>query len=271
MRFALMKRGVQVSRLRVAIGEQLKLCPRVITLGARAQMADYTRDERELIRAADIVFYPTARFVDLFATLGKKTFPSSNCYRLVGDRLKQTALLRLLNVPHPRTRVYYGHKQKREILREFVFPLIAKRPFGSSKSGGHFLISDPEQLDWYNQQFNPAYIQEYLNAEQQLRVFVLNYNTTFGYWRKAVNSISKPDSLHTGMWRMDNVPGDVGSMAKQIAWDAGLSDVTLDMIYDGSRYWVLEFIFFQDGEESWPQVGKDRFEKIMEMIERGEL
>ena len=114
MRFALMKRGEQLNRLRVAIGEQLKRCPHVITLGVRAQMADYTRGERELLLAAETVFYPTARFVDLFATLGKQTFPSSNCYRLAGNMLKQTALLRLLNVPHPRTRVYYGQKQKRE-------------------------------------------------------------------------------------------------------------------------------------------------------------
>ena len=270
MRFALMKRGVQVSRLRVAIGEQLRLCPHVITLGVRAQMADYTGDERELLRAAETVFYPSARFVDLFATLGKKTFPSSNCYRLAGDRLKQTALLRLLNVPHPRTRVYYGQKQKREILKDFVFPLVAKRPFGSSRSGRHFLVNDPEELDWYNHQFNPAYIQEYLDAEQELRVVVLNYDTTFVYWRKAASRISTPDSLYTGWWQMDDVPDDVGSMAKQVAWDAGLSDVAIDMIYDGSRYWVLEFIF-QDGDESWPRAGKDHFETIMEMIERGEL
>ncbi len=270
MRFALMKRGVQVSRLRVAIGEQLKRCPHVITLGVRAQMADYTSDERELLLAAETVFYPTARFVDFFATLGKKTFPSSNCYRLAGNMLKQTALLRLLNVPHPRTRVYYGQKQKREILKDFVFPLIAKDPFGSSKSGRDFLITDTEQLDWYNQQFNPAYIQEYLDAEQELRVVVLNYNTTFVYWRKAASSISTPDSPCTGSWRMDNVPDDAVSMAKQIAWDAGLSDVALDMVYDGSRYWVLRFIF-QNGDESWPQAGKDHFGTIMAMIERGEL
>jgi ribosomal protein S6--L-glutamate ligase len=256
--------------LRVAIGEQLKRCPQVITLGVRAQMADYTRYERKLLRAAEIVFYPTARFSDLFATLGKKTFPSSNCYRLAGDRLKQTALLRLLDVPHPRTRVYYGQRQKKEILKDFVLPLVAKSPFGSSKIGRGFIITDPEELEWYNQQFNPAYIQEYLDAEQELRVFVLNYNTIFVYSRKAASSISTADSQCPGLWRMDKVPDDAGSMAKQIAWNAGLSDVALDMIYDGSRYWVLEFIF-QNGDQSWPQAENDRFETIMQMIERGEL
>ena len=259
-----------MSGLRVAIDEQLKKCPHVITLGVRRQMADYTRYERELLRAAEMVFYPTARFVDLFATVGKKTFPSTNCYRLEGDRLKQTSLLRLLNVPHPRTRVYYGHKQKREILNDFVFPFVAKRPFGSSESGQVFFISDQMKLDWYNHHFNPAYIQEYLDTDQELRVAVLNYHTLFGYWRNPSSSDPKTDSPHSGVWLVDEVPPEAAIRARQVAWDADLSDVVLKMIYDGSRYWVLE-LSFEYGEESWLQFGKDRFKMIMQMIERGEL
>ena len=63
-----------MSRIRVAIGEQLKTCPQVITLGLRPQMADYTEQERRLLRTADMIFYPTDRYVDFFATLGKQTF-----------------------------------------------------------------------------------------------------------------------------------------------------------------------------------------------------
>ncbi len=259
-----------MSRLRVAIDVQLKKCPHVITLGVRRQMADYTRYERELIRAAEMVFYPTARFVDLFATVGKKTFPSTNCYRLHGDRLKQTSLLRLLNVPHPRTRVYYGHNQKKEILNDFVLPFVAKRPFGSSESGQVFFISDQTKLDWYNQHFNPAYIQEYLDKDQELRVAVLNYHTLFGFWRKASSGVPKTASPHSGVWLMDEVPPEAAIWARQVAWDAGLSDVVLEMIYDGSRYWVLE-LSFEYGEECWLQSGKDRFKMIMQMIESGEL
>ncbi len=260
----------KVSRLRVAIGEQLKASPRVITLGVRPQMADYRSNERKLLRAADMVFYPTARFVDLFATLGKETFPSANCYRLRGDRLKQTALMHLLNVPHPRTRVYYGHKQKREILNGFVFPFIAKARFGSSRSGQVFLVDGKEKLDLYNQHFNPAYIQEYVDAEIELRVVVLNYHTLCGYWRKAGRDDFRADPALSEAWRMDNLPADATTLARRIAWDAGLSDVAVEMLYDGSRYWVLE-LNFRYGKEIWPQAAEDRLRLIMEMIERGEL
>lgn len=259
-----------MSRLRVAIGEQLKTSSHVVTLGVRPQLADYTRGERELLRAADTIFYPTARYVDLFATLGKETFPSANCYRLQGSRLKQTGLLRLLNVPHPRTRVYYGHKQKREILKDFAFPFVAKKPFSSAESGHVFLINDQEKLDWYNQYCNPAYIQEYVSADRELRVVVLNYRKLFGYWRKAAGGDPRDDPLHSEVWRMDDVPPIVGTLARKIALDAELSDVAVDILYDGSRYWILE-LKFQYSEEGWARSEKFRLKTIMQMIERGEL
>ena len=256
-----------MDRLRVAIGEQLKECPRVITLGVRTQMADYNRAERELLLAAEMIFYPTSRFVDLFATLGKETFPSANCYRLSGDRLKQTALLRLLDVPYPRTRVYYGPKQKREILKDFVFPFVAKKPFGFSNSGETFLIGDQEKLNWYNQHFNPSYIQEYIDADHELRVLVLNYHTLFAYRWKQVSAVCKAGPSQSELCRLDRIPLDAVELAKQIAFDAGLSDVAVDMIYDGSCYWVQQLSF----QSSRSQVGGDRFKLIVEMIERGEL
>ena len=259
-----------MNRLRVAIGDKLKTCPHVITLGVRPHISDYSREERELLRGADVVFYPTIRFVELFATLEKETFPSANCYRLQGDRLKQTTLLRMLNAPHPRTRVYYGYKQKLEILKDFVFPFVAKRPFGSSEKGQVFLIDDQEKLDFYNQHFNPAYIQEYVNAERELRVIVLNYHTMSGYWRKAVLGVPERYPAHNEAQQMDNLPPDVDTLARHVARTAGLSDVSLEVLYDGSHYWIVELNFLY-GEETWPQVGQNRLQMVMEMIDRGEL
>jgi ribosomal protein S6--L-glutamate ligase len=139
--------------------------------------------------------------VDFFATLGKETFPSVNCYRLRGNRLKHTALLRLLNVPHPRTRVYYGHKQKREILNGFAFPLVAKKAREAADGKQVFLINNREQLDWYNQHFNPALIQEYVAPEKELRVLVLNCDTPFGYRRNVIRSDSMDSASRKGIWK----------------------------------------------------------------------
>ena len=259
-----------MSRIRVAIGEQLKTCPQVITLGLRPQMADYTEQERRLLRTADMIFYPTDRYVDFFATLGKETFPSVNCYRLRGNRLKHTALLRLLNVMHPRTRVYYGHKQKREILKEFTFPLVAKKARGAADGKQVFLINNRKKLGWYNKHFNPALIQEYVAPEEELRVIVLNCQTTFGYRLNVIRGDSMDSSSRQGTWKTDDVDPEGVELAKIIARDADLSEVAVDMVFDGSCYWVVELNFLWDETDS-QQTGTDQTELIIEMIEKGEL
>ncbi|NIV92150.1 ATP-grasp domain-containing protein [candidate division KSB1 bacterium] len=187
-----------------------------------------------------------------------------------GNRLKHTALLRLLNVPHPRTRVYYGHRQKRKILKEFAFPFVAKKARGAADGKQVFLINNRKQLGWYNQHFNPALIQEYVAPEKELRVIVLNCQTTFGYRRSAIRGDSVDSSSRQGTWKADDVDPEGVELAKIIARDANLSDVAVDMVFDGGRYWVLELNFLWDETDSH-QTGPDRTTLIIEMIEKGEL
>ena len=259
-----------MSRLRVAIGEQLRKCPQVITLGVLSQMGDYTEKQLELLRTAEIIFYPTARFVDLFATMGKVTFPSVNCYRFRGDRLKQVALLRMLNLPYPRTRVYYGYRQKQKILEDFAFPLIAKKPIRSEAGRDVFLIEDSDKLEGYSRKVNPAYIQEHVPSEIELRVAVINYEKILGSWLRVAGGDYRENSLDAGAWQAERVPTDAINLAKNLARQGGLSDVTVEMIFDGSQYQVVELIF-QCDEMGSLHPGQERLKTIIEMIERGEL
>ena len=259
-----------MSRLRVALGEQLKDCSQVVTLGVRSQIGDYTEKELELLRAADTIFYPTARFVDLFATLGKFTFPTVNCYRLRGERLKQVALLRMLNVPYPRTRVYYGCRQKQKILEDFTFPLIAKKALASAAGRDVFFVKDSDKLERYNRKFNPAYIQEHVLPEMELRVVVINYQKVFGSYRRVAEGDSKGNLDHVGAWQTEDIPGEAVNLGKNIARQGGLSDVTVEMISNGSQFQVVE-LNFQYDELGALDSGQKRLKAVMEMIERGQL
>ena len=259
-----------MSRLRVAIGEHLRKCPEVITLGVLSQLGDYTEKQLELLRTAEIIFYPTDRFVDLFASMGKVTFPTVNCYRFRGDRLKQVALLRMLKVPYPRTRVYYGHKQKQKILEDFAFPLIAKKPIRSVAGRDVFLIEDSDKLERYNCKVNPAYIQELVPSEIGVRVSVINYKKVLGSWLRVAGGLCREDSLHTGDWRAEEVPSEAINLAKNLARQGDLSDVTVEMIFDGSQFQVVE-LSFQYDEMGILHPGQERLKTIIEMIERGEL
>ncbi len=255
-------------RLRVAIGEQLRDCRGVITLGVRPQLSDYTAEERKMLLDAGTIFYPTVRFVDVFASVGKETFPSVNCYRFLGDRLKQTALFRLLKVPYPRTRVYYGDRQKERIAADFSFPLVGKRAFCSCRGRYVFLIRDQSKLSWYNKNFNPAFIQEYVAGDRELRVIVLNYRLVYGCWRVPTDF---PDTVPVGSpLPEERLPPEAVSLAKHIAWSARFSDVGVDMLVDGRRFLVLE-LNFRYGSKGWPAGHPSRLQAIAAMIERGEL
>jgi len=176
----------------------------------------------------------------------------------------------MLNVPYPRTRVYYGHKQKQKILDDFAFPLIAKKPRGSAAGKDVFLIEDSDRLERYNKKVNPAYIQEHVQPEIELRVVVINYEKVFGSYRRVVGGDFRGNSVHAGAWQTKDMPGEAITLAKKIARQGGLSDVRVEMIFDGSLFQVLE-LNFQYDEMGDVHPGQDRFKTIMEMIERGEL
>ena len=126
----------------IALEARLRNCKNVRTLGVRSNFADYSPREAELIRQADKIYYPTPFYADLFDTVGKCTFPSYHTYKCVQDKIKQTALFELLDLPHPRTRVFYGKRQKSTILDHFSFPVYCQNPAGISAGQGCLFNSE---------------------------------------------------------------------------------------------------------------------------------
>ena len=150
------------------------------------------------------------------------------------------------------------------------FPVVAKQPRDASDGNRVFFVNQREKLGWYNQNFNPAYIQEYVAAEEQLRVVVLNYHTVFGYQRPLIRKDFMDTSATRVAWRPDKVDTEAVGLAKSIARDGNLSDVAVDMAFDGNNYWVLELNFHYE-EPDLQQPGLDRTRLITEMIEKGDL
>ena len=148
----------------IALEARLRDCRNVKTLGVRTNFSDYSHEEIELIRNAKKIYYPTTFYADLFDAMGKATFPSYHTYKCVQDKIRQTALFELLEIPHPKTRVFYGNRQKKTISEFFDFPFVAKIPRGSAMGRGVFLICNADDLDRYLEQTDVAYIQQYLQA-----------------------------------------------------------------------------------------------------------
>jgi len=70
------------NRMVVALEARLKACPSVRTLGVKPNFCDYSPEEKDLIRQASKIYYPSSLYADVFAAMGKPIFPSHATYLL---------------------------------------------------------------------------------------------------------------------------------------------------------------------------------------------
>jgi len=254
----------------IALEGRLKNCKNVLTLGVRTNFSDYSPSETELIRQADKIYYPTAFYADLFDAMGKVTFPSYHTYKCVQDKIKQTALFDLLDLPHPRTRVFYGNRQKKLIPNYFDFPFIAKIPRGSAMGRGVYLIRDEKELHYYLDQAGPAYIQEYLPIESDIRVVVIGNRVVHAYWRIAPENEYRTNVAIGGQISLAPVPGEATKLALQTARACRWDDVGIDICEYHGQFFILE-ANMKYGREGFQKAGLDYIQLMESMIENEEI
>ena len=249
---------------RVALEGRLKKCSQVVTLGVRPNFCDYSDQEQALIRGAFKIYYPSSFYADLFDAMGKPTFPGYHTYTYAQDKIKQTALFNLLGIPHPRTRVYYGKRQKAAISSHFTFPFIAKVPRGSALGRGVFLIDSPEALERYCQYHPVAYIQEYLPIERDMRIVVIGTRVVHAYWRVAPAGDFRSNIAAGGAIDLSEVPREARELALRTALACKWDDVGIDVCrYRGAHY-VLE-ANMKYGRQGFRQAGID-YDSLMEQL-----
>jgi ribosomal protein S6--L-glutamate ligase len=254
----------------IALEARLRNCKNVRTLGVRSNFSDYSPQEAELIRQADKIYYPTTFYADLFDTIGKPTFPSYHTYKCVQDKIKQTALFELLDLPHPRTRVYYGKRQKKSISNHFRYPFIAKVPRGSALGRGVYLIHNDSELRIYLEQVSPAYIQEYLPIDRDIRVVVIGNRIVHAYWRIAPPNEYRSNLAVGGRISLNAVPARARELALQVGHACCWDDVGIDICEYNGRYYVLE-ANMKYGKEGFRQAGIDYHQLMESMIANEEI
>ena len=223
----------------IALGSRLKGISRIITLGVRPNFFDYTIHERSLILNSDIIFYPTLNYAQFLTTMGKRIFPSLETYIYSDEKIKQTTLFNMLDIPHPSTRIYY-RRHHGNILTDFNFPFIAKLPRRSSQGRGIFKISDYNELEAYLRITNIAYIQEYIPHKRDLRVILINYGPILSYWRESPSGSFKTNVFQGGIINFNNIPEDGISKAIEYAQKCKFNDVGLDMINHNGKWYLIE-------------------------------
>jgi ribosomal protein S6--L-glutamate ligase len=224
---------------RVALGKRFRHSPLVQTLGIRPNIEDYSEAEIEMLRQAHTIYYPSSLYEDVFLALGKKVFPA-NYYNYMGDKVKQTELFTLLDIPHPRTRIYAGSSSTQQILEDYSFPFIAKIPRGSSQGRGVFLIRNREDLHLYLEKGSPAYIQEYLPIDRDLRVVLLGAKVMHAYWRIARPGEFRSNISVGGRISFANIHNGPLRFAEKVARLCKFDEVGLDICICANKYFVLE-------------------------------
>jgi len=254
----------------VALEARLRNCKNVITLGVRSNFSDYSSQEAELIRTVDKIYYPTTFYADLFDAMGKATFPSYHTYKCVQDKIKQTALFELLKISHPRTRVFYGKRQKNSIRQYFEFPFIAKIPRGSAMGRGVYLIHNEKELRFYLERVSPAYIQEYLPIDRDIRVVVIGNRIVHAYWRVVPENEYRSNVAVGGTIQLDAVPEKAKNLALLAAQACRWDDVGIDICEHNGQFYILE-ANMKYGREGFRMAGLD-YDRLMEaMIENEEI
>ncbi len=254
----------------IALESRLRNCRNVLTLGVKPNFEDYSPENAELIHRASIIYYPSLFYADLFASMGKKTFPGYHNYMCVQDKIKQTALFKLLKIPHPKTRVFYGRHQQKSITDFFSFPFIAKVPRGSALGRGVFLIKNKADLADYCRLNRTAYIQQYMPGDRDIRVVVIGARVVHAYWRIASPNEFRSNIALGGSIQLGNIPADALDLALDTARKCHWDDVGIDILLHGGKFYVLEGNM-KYGRQGFTAAGIDYAEMMEQMIDRGEI
>ena len=254
----------------IALESRLRNCRNVLTLGVKPNFEDYSPGKAALIRKARIIYYPSLFYADLFASMGKKTFPGHHNYIYVQDKIKQSALFNLQKIPHPKTRIFYGRQQKKSIADYFSFPFIAKIPRGSAMGRGVFLIKSKADLADYCRMSRTAYIQEYLHTDRDIRVVVIGGKAVHAYWRIASSSEFRSNIALGGSIQLGNIPAEALDLALCAARKCRWDDVGIDILPHAGQFYVLEGNM-KYGRQGFKAAGIDYVEMMERMIDKREI
>ncbi|MFW6052361.1 MAG: ATP-grasp domain-containing protein [Desulfosalsimonas sp.] len=257
-------------QMAICLELHLRFCSNVICLGVRPNFADYPPEEAAMIREAQKIYYPSTFYADMFAAMGKPIFPSIHTYRFVQDKIRQSALFQILDVPHPRTRVFYGRRRREKVLSHFAFPFIAKIPRGSALGRGVFLIGSKHDLEEYCYLTKIAYIQEYLPIDRDIRVVVVGDKVAHAYWRIAAEGEFRTNLGRGAKISTDAVPESARMLAFDTARKCGWNDVGIDICICRDRLYVIE-ANMKYGKAGFVHAGIDYYSMMEEKIRNGEI
>ena len=152
----------------------------------------------------------------------------------------------------------------------FRFPFVAKIPRGSARGNGVFLIENPRNLEGYLERGGPAYIQEYLPVDRDMRLVIIGDKIRLAFWRLAPEAGFHTNLSQGGGIRFDPLPKAACALALKTAQVCGWNDVGMDIVESNGQYYVLEGNM-KYGTKGFKAAGIDYKALLVKLLLEGEL
>lgn len=228
----------------VALAPFLRSCPTVTTIGIRALLGEYSKEERALLAQARRIFYPTIRFVDVFHAAGKICFPSYFNHKLQRSRVLQTTLLEYSGCPHPPARIYFGPRQKSRIPMDFAFPFVVMGPHVKSET--RHLVKDESTLKKLSDTYNPVIVQAHEPWRETIRLICVAFDCLAAF-RTRINHAETAAAAPMPTQQLLSM--DLWDKTRTLLIEARLDDMAVE--------WGL-------GEKGWQLIDMNRPPVLME-------
>ena len=135
---------------------------------------------------------------------------------------------------------------------------------------GVYLIRSMDDLDRYCQNQGPAYIQEYLPIDRDMRIVIVGQKVIHAYWRIAPPGDYRNNLSVGGRIDLAPVPREALRLARHTASVCQWDDVGLDICEHKGTLYVLEGNM-KYGREGFRQAGIDYIQLMLNLIQEGEI
>jgi ribosomal protein S6--L-glutamate ligase len=135
---------------------------------------------------------------------------------------------------------------------------------------GVYQIRNAAELADYCNIPGPAYIQQYLPIDRDIRVVVIGAEVRHAYWRVSAAGEFRTNVAAGGRILLDAVPRAALDLARHTARKCRWDDVGLDICYAAGQWYVLE-ANMKYGKSGFRAAGLDYYQLMDDLIANGTI
>ena len=149
------------------------------------------------------------------------------------------------DIPIPQTYIYYDKDKADNFIEDTEYPKIIKKSYGPSNYGGYFVHKVDSKQEARNllaqKKYNPAYFQDFVPMEADVRVMLIGHKPVCAFWRRAPEGEWLTNTSQGGSMDYMDVPKELLDLAVQVSKAANAEYWACDVAvgHDG-KYRILE-------------------------------